>query len=179
MRIEPMRVDGIRLIRWDPVRDVRGSFARTFCRAGLEAAGLRFEVEQVSLSRNDRTRTLRGMHYQRPPHAEAKIVLCTRGRLWDVAVDMRRGGSSYRQWLGVELAADRPAGLYVPAGFAHGFLTLEPDTEILYLIDGRFVPEAATGFRWDDPAIGIEWPETPHVMLPRDREYPLLGRDEE
>lgn len=175
MLIEPSGIDGLSLIRWSPVHDHRGSFARLFCRSELKAAGLEFEVLQANVSHNDAARTLRGMHYQRAPHEEAKIVFCLRGRMWDVAVDMRENAPTYLEWRGFELAADRPTAVHIAAGFAHGFLTLEPDTDVVYLVDGRYVPEASTGFRWDDPAIGIEWPVAPEVILPRDCSFPPLG----
>lgn len=174
MLIEPTGLHGLSLISWSPVEDRRGSFARLFCRTGLKAAGLEFEVEQGSISHNREAATLRGMHFQNAPHGEAKIVFCLSGRMWDVAVDMREDSPSYLQWRGFELAAGRPAAVHLAAGFAHGFLTLEPDTDVLYLIDGRYVPEAATGFRWDDPAVGIEWPAAPEIILERDRGYPRL-----
>ncbi|HYJ31514.1 MAG TPA: dTDP-4-dehydrorhamnose 3,5-epimerase family protein [Allosphingosinicella sp.] len=174
MLIEPTAIDGLSIIRWQKAHDGRGSFARTFCRTELAAAGLAFEVVQANLAHSAAARTLRGMHYQRAPHGEGKIVYCLRGRVWDAAVDMRVESPSYRKWHGIELAAGQPAALHIPAGFAHGYLTLEPDTEILYLVDGQYFPEAATGFRWDDPAIGIEWPAPPAIILPRDCRFPLL-----
>jgi dTDP-4-dehydrorhamnose 3,5-epimerase len=172
MLIEPTPLDGLSILRWQPIDDCRGSFARTFCRSELAAAGLEFEVVQANLSCSDAPHTLRGMRYQRAPHEEGKIVYCLRGRAWDAAVDLRPDSPGYRKWHGFELAAGQPAALHIPAGFAHGYLTLEPDTQILYLVDGQYRPEAATGFRWDDPAIGIEWPAAPQIILPRDREFP-------
>jgi len=174
MLIEPTEIHGLSLIRWSPVHDDRGSFARLFCRSELKAAGLEFEVVQANVSHNVAAGTLRGMHYQRAPHGEAKIVFCLSGRIWDVAVDMREYAPSYLKWRGFELAAGRPTAVHIAAGFAHGFLTLEPDTDVLYLVDGRYVPEASTGFRWDDPTIGIEWPAAPEIILPRDCRFPLL-----
>jgi dTDP-4-dehydrorhamnose 3,5-epimerase len=176
MLIEPTGLPGLSLISWEPAEDCRGSFSRLFCAAGLEAAGLRFDVTEAYVSHNAAAHTLRGMHYQHAPHGQAKILFCLRGRVWDAAVDMRSEAHSYRQWRAFELSADRPAAIHIAAGFAHGYLTLEPDTDILYLVDGRYVPEAATGFRWDDPAIGIDWPTVPEVVLARDRGFPLLDR---
>lgn len=172
--IEPTGIDGLSIIRWEPLHDCRGSFARTFCRSELETAGLRFDVAETYVSHNSAARTLRGMSYQRAPHGQGKIVFCMRGRMWDAAADVRPEACSYREWRGFELSAGEPMALYIAAGLAHGFLTLEPDTEVLYLVDGEYVPEAGDGFRWDDPAIGIEWPETPEIILPRDRQFPLL-----
>lgn len=174
MVIEPTGIDGLSLLRWNPAHDLRGSFARLFCSAEAEAAGLPFEVVQTNLSENHSARTLRGMHYQRAPHAEAKIVFCLTGRMWDVAVDMREDSPTHLKWRGFELAAGQPTAVHIAAGLAHGYLTLEPDTKVLYLIQGRYVPEAATGFRWDDPAIDIRWPVFPDVISPRDCSFPLL-----
>jgi len=176
MLIEPTGIDGLSLIRWEPTQDCRGSFSQLFCAADLEAAGHPFQVTDIFTSNNPAVHTLRGMHYQRAPHGQAKIVFCTRGRLWDAAADLRPDAHSFGQWRAFELSADRPAALHIAAGFGHGFLTLEPDTEVLYFVSGRYVPEAATGFRWDDPAIGIDWPAAPEVILPRDRAFPLLDR---
>ncbi len=175
MLIEPTGIDGLSLIRWHPAMDHRGSFARLFCRSQLKAAGLEFEVVQANASYNEKARTLRGMHYQHAPHGEAKIVFCLRGRMWDVAVDMREDSPGYLQWRGFELSAGQPVAVHLAAGFAHGFVTLEPDTNVFYLVDGHYVPEASTGFRWDDPAAGIEWPVAPEVILERDRRFAPLA----
>lgn len=175
MRLEPTGIDGVVLVHWIFSLDDRGGFARTFCEAEFRSAGLPFRAVQANVSRNTARHTLRGMHLQAPPHAEAKIVSCTRGRAWDVAIDMREGSPTYRRWLGFELAPDLDLALHLPEGVAHGFITLEPDTELHYLMGAEFVPDAATGIRWDDPAIGVEWPAQPAVISERDRNYKLLG----
>ena len=174
MRIEPTAIEGVVILRWELVEDERGSFARTFCTEEMEAAGLPFNVLQANVSRNFARHTLRGLHMQRAPHGEPKIVSCPRGRMWDVAVDMRAGSSTYRRWTAVELFEDGDSALHLPAGVAHGFLTLEPDTEVQYLMGAPYEPSAASGIRWDDPAIGIDWPHRPAVISERDAAYPYL-----
>ena len=158
----------------EPATDERGFFARTFSREGFEEQGLDPAVDQTSISFNLRERTLRGLHYQKGSAAESKLVRCTRGRVFDVAVDVRPESATYLGWVGVELSADNRRALFVPRGHAHGFLTLETETELLYQISAPYQPDAAAGLRWDDPAIGIEWPATPLVIAPRDAGYELL-----
>ena len=174
MRIEQTEIEGVVILRWDLVDDQRGSFARTFDREEMDAAGLSFSVVQANISRNTAKHTLRGLHMQLPPHGEPKIVSCPRGRIWDVAVDMRENLATYRRWFAVELHDDGDSALYLPEGVAHGFLTLEPDSEVHYLMGAPYVPAAAAGFRWDDPALAIEWPAPPAVISERDAAYPLL-----
>lgn len=174
MRFEASRIPGVVLIRLDVKADARGSFARTFCVAEMEAAGLPFTVVQANVSRNIASYTLRGLHYQRAPHGEPKIVSCSRGRIWDVAIDMRAESPSYRAWQAFELSPDSASALHLPTGVAHGFLTLEPESEVHYLMGAAYAPGAATGVRWDDPVIGIEWPAVPVVISDADRGYPLL-----
>lgn len=175
MRFEPSAIAGVVLIRLDPKADARGSFARTFCVAELAAAGLPFTVAQANLSRNIARHTLRGLHYQRAPHGEPKIVSCPRGRIWDVAVDLREASPTYRAWRAFELSPDSDSALHLPTGVAHGFLTLEPDSEVHYLMGAAYVPGAATGLRWDDPAIAIDWPAPPAAISDADRGHALLA----
>jgi dTDP-4-dehydrorhamnose 3,5-epimerase len=151
--------------------DARGFFARTWSREAFEDRGLEADLSQISISYNHRRHTLRGMHFQRTPYEEAKLVRCTMGRIFDVAVDLRPQSPTFRSWSGIELSAADRRGLYVPKGCAHGFLTLEDESEVLYLISASHVPEAASGVRWDDPAFGVEWPTAPAVISPRDAEY--------
>lgn len=174
MRFEPSRIDGVVLIRLDAKTDARGAFARTFCVGDMAAAGLPFTVVQANLSRNVARHTLRGLHYQQEPHGEPKIVSCPRGRIWDVAVDMREHSPTYRAWQSFELSPDSDSALHLPTGVAHGFITLEPDSEVHYLMGAAYVPGAATGVRFDDPAIGIDWPAAPAVLSDADRGYALL-----
>ena len=173
MRLGETSLVGAYVIEPDPLRDVRGWFARTFDRAELEACGLETGIVQCSLSGNAVRGTLRGLHYQTPPHAEAKFVSCIRGGAYDVAVDLRPESSTYRAWFAVELTAENHRLLYVPPGCAHGFQTLLDDTELLYQITHEYVPAAARGVRWDDPAFAIEWPAVERrTMSERDATYP-------
>lgn len=174
MRFEPSRIAGVVLIRLDVKTDSRGAFARTFCTQEMAAAGLSFTVVQANLSRNIAQHTLRGLHYQREPYGEPKIVSCSRGRIWDVAVDMREQSPTYRQWQAFELSSESDSALHLPTGVAHGFVTLEPDSDVQYLMGAAYVPGAATGVRWDDPAIGVAWPVEPAVISDADQGYTLL-----
>lgn len=160
-----------------PSRDERGFFARTWCREEFGARGLDAAIEQCSVSFNPARATLRGLHYQAAPHMETKVVRCTRGALYDVIVDLRRESPSFCQWFGIELTAENRRMLYVPKGLAHGFLTLRADTEAHYYISGRYVPDAARGVRWDDPAFNINWPLPVEVIAERDRRYPAFTAD--
>jgi dTDP-4-dehydrorhamnose 3,5-epimerase len=153
--------------------DDRGHFARTWCRDECAAHGLNPALAQCSSSFNRRRGTLRGMHFQRPPHAEDKLVRCTRGAVFDVALDLRPDSPTFKRWHGVELSADNGAALYVPAGCAHGFQTLADDSEVLYLISTPYAPDHAAGVRFDDPAFGIAWPDAARAIVhARDRAYP-------
>lgn len=156
--------------------DERGSFTRTFCREEYRQQGLDPRVDQRSSSFNLRAGTLRGMHLQVAPHVEAKTVRCVLGALHDVIVDLRVESATYCQWFGVELSQSNRRMLYIPPGFAHGFMTLLDDTEVDYQMSGEYHPESARGYRWDDPAFGIAWPRTPLFMSERDRRHPDLVR---
>jgi len=158
----------------EPFQDDRGLFARTFCTHEFEAHGLATKFVQSNLSVNANCGTLRGMHYQSEPQAEAKLIRCTQGRLFDVIVDLRPNSSTYRQWVGVELTSENRRALYVPEGFAHGFITLTDNTEAHYLVSQFYTPESETGVRWDDPAIGIEWPSSPTAISEKDASWPNL-----
>lgn len=166
---------GLVVIELELVGDERGSFARTFDAAEWAANGMSARVVQCNLSRNARRRTLRGLHYQADPYGEAKLVRCSRGAVYDVAVDLRRDSPTFRGWFGLELSEANDRMLYIPEGFAHGFLTLTDDTEVLYQMSSEYAPDAARGVRWDDPAFGIEWPEEPLVVSERDRAFPDFG----
>jgi dTDP-4-dehydrorhamnose 3,5-epimerase len=167
---------GAHLIDLNRVQDERGFFARTFCAAEFAAQGLVAPASQCSVSFNARRGTLRGLHFQLPPHDEEKLVRCTRGAIFDVIVDMRPGSATQRRWLGMELTAANHRSLYIPKGFAHGFLSLEDDTEVFYMISVPYAPGHARGLRWNDPALGIEWPGEPVVISARDAGYPTLDR---
>jgi dTDP-4-dehydrorhamnose 3,5-epimerase len=174
MRFTPTRIAGVTIVELEPSQDARGSFARTFCAEAFAAAGIPFEVVQVNLSSNRARHTLRGLHYQRAPFGEPKIVACLRGRIFDVVVDVRPNSPTYLQWEGVELSFDGGRMLCLSEGIAHGFLTLEPDSEVQYLMGAAYRPEAAAGLRWNDPALAIEWPAEPAAISERDRNHPLL-----
>lgn len=163
---------GVFRIAIEPRPDERGFFARTFCEREFAAHGLATRFPQDNLSRNRAPRTLRGMHFQVAPHEEVKVVRCATGAVYDVAVDLRRGSPSFGAWVGVELSAERGDALYIPGGCAHGFLTLEPDTDVVYQMGAFHEPGAGRGFRWNDPAFAIEWPMRPEVLSDRDATYP-------
>jgi dTDP-4-dehydrorhamnose 3,5-epimerase len=177
MRFVPTALPGAWVIEQERHADDRGFFARTWCAEELAGRGLEARIAQCSISFNGRRWTLRGLHYQKSPFAEVKIVRCTRGALYDVAVDLRPDSASFRQWIGVELTADGGRALYVPRGFAHGFLTLADATEVSYQISAPFKPEQAGGVRYDDPFLGIRWPGPVEVIAPRDRDYPDVNAD--
>lgn len=172
MRFVETRLPGAFVLETEPIRDERGFFARTFCQREFEARGLDPRIAQCNLSYNRRRGTLRGMHYQAAPHAEAKVVACVRGAIWDVVVDLRPDSPTFRAWFGLELAAGSGRALYVPEGFAHGFQTLTDDAEVFYQMSEFYHPESARGVRWNDPAFGIEWPLAEPEMSPRDRQWP-------
>jgi dTDP-4-dehydrorhamnose 3,5-epimerase len=170
---------GAFIVDVQPHEDERGFFARTWCVREFEDHGLNPRLVQCSFSSNTRKGTLRGLHYQAAPFAEAKLVRCTKGAIYDVIVDLRPGSPTRGRHVGVELTAANHRALYVPEGFAHGLLTLADDTEVLYQISEFYHPDASTGVRWNDPAFGIDWPARPAVISARDAAYPdfSLGGD--
>lgn len=172
MLVTETPLQGVFRIDIDPKRDGRGFFARTWDAAIANRHGLAERFDYHCVSVNDALHTLRGMHWQREPHGETKLVRCTRGTIVDVIVDMRPDSPTFKRWTALELSAENRRAFYVPHGCAHGFLTMTPDTEVLYGIAGAYVPDAATGIRWNDPAIGIEWPATPAAISERDASYP-------
>jgi len=172
---ETTSIPGACLVRPERFQDERGFFARTWSREELEARGLAGGLDHVSVSWNRLRGTLRGMHVQAAPYEEAKLVTCLRGAVHDVIVDLRPGSPTLRRWCAARLDPAGMAALYVPAGVAHGFLTLEDDSLVQYAISGRWSPAHARGIRYDDPAIAIDWPSPPVVVNERDRSWPLLG----
>jgi dTDP-4-dehydrorhamnose 3,5-epimerase len=161
------------VIEVEPKHDDRGFLARTFCEREFADHGLSMRIVQSSTISTPRRNTLRGLHYQEQPHAEAKLVRCTRGRIFLAMVDLRPGSPSSDGWLGVELDARSERTAYVPEGFAQGYQTLEDDTEVLYAMSREYAPDAARGVRWDDPALGIEWPAADErIISDRDRAWP-------
>jgi dTDP-4-dehydrorhamnose 3,5-epimerase len=165
---------GAFLIDLAPITDDRGFFARTYCAEEFAAKGVGVELRQCSVSYNTRKGTLRGLHYQRAPHEEHKLVRCTAGAIFDVIVDIRPQSAHFRRWFGTALTAQNRRSLFIPPGFAHGFITLSDDAEVYYMISVTHAPEFAQGFRWSDPAFAIQWPMVPTVISPRDAAYPLL-----
>jgi dTDP-4-dehydrorhamnose 3,5-epimerase len=167
-------IPGAWLIEPQPISDERGWFARTFDARHFAAHGLDPTVVQCSVSFNAKRDTLRGMHYQADPHAEPKLVRCVRGVIFDVAIDLRRDSAAYCGWHGIELTAENRLAFYLPPGVAHGFQTLADDTEVLYHIGRDYVPDAARGVRWDDPAFRVEWPRPsgPRTISERDLSFP-------
>jgi dTDP-4-dehydrorhamnose 3,5-epimerase len=172
------RLAGAHLVDLQLLEDDRGFFARTFCQREFSLHGLDVNVAQCNLSCSASRGTLRGMHYQAPPFAEAKLVRCLRGAIYDVIVDLRPDSATFLQWIGVELAAETGRALFVPRGFAHGFQTLGDDTHVCYQMSEFYAPEAARGIRWNDPLLGISWPEEVSCMSAKDRTYPELQPSE-
>jgi dTDP-4-dehydrorhamnose 3,5-epimerase len=172
MIFETLALPGAFIVRPEPIADERGFFARTFCREEFVAQGLNPNLAQCSVSFNKRRGTLRGMHYQKAPHEEDKLVRCTMGAIYDVLVDIRPGSPTFRRWSGVELSAENRTAVYIPKGFAHGFFTLSDDTEVFYQMSEPFQPECAAGVRWNDPAFGVSWPADVRVISDRDQAYP-------
>lgn len=171
MKFVPTRLPGAFIIEPEPIEDERGFFARTFCRDEFAAHGMNPSLVQCSISFNTKKGTLRGMHYQKQPHQEAKLVRCTRGAIYDVIVDVRADSPMYKRWFGVELIAHGHKALYVPEGFAHGFLTMEDESEVLYQMSEAFHPECAAGVRWNDASVGIKWPVSPQIISDKDLSY--------
>jgi len=175
MKFTETRLKGAYIIEIEPIEDERGFFARSWCKQEFESHSLNPEIVQSSISFNKRRGTLRGMHYQAGPHEEAKTVRCTMGAIFDVIIDLRADSSTFKQWVAAELTAENRRMLYVPEGFAHGFLTLTDDTEVLYQMSTFYEPASARGIRWDDPAIRIIWPLAVSVISARDQQYEPFG----
>jgi len=173
--LKPVPLAGAFVIQCEELTDERGFFARTFSAAQFVEAGLDPSVSECSISYNRRRGTLRGMHYQAEPHAESKLVRCTRGAIFDVIIDLRKTSATFRQWFGFELSESNRESLFIPRGFAHGFQTLTDDAEVYYQISGAYVRSAGRGVRWDDPAFDIGWPAAERTISGRDRGYPDFG----
>lgn len=178
MKLAALELPGAFLIELELHRDERGFFARTWCSDEFAAAGLPAQIVQTNLSQTLLRGALRGMHYQRPPSREGKVVRCLKGGIFDVIVDIRPDSPTFLRHLGVELTPLNRKALYIPPGFAHGFQTLEPETEVWYQMTDRYQPGLSGGLRWDDPALGIHWPLKPTTMNERDAAYPNLDRTE-
>jgi dTDP-4-dehydrorhamnose 3,5-epimerase len=163
---------GAKLVELDKRGDDRGSFARLWCHREFEANGIPMSVAQINNSISRKRGTMRGLHYQAAPHGEAKLMRCVRGSIFDVIVDLRPASPTYTQWFGLELTAANRAMLYVPEHFAHGYLALEDDSEVIYLVSEFYSPEHERGVRHDDPAFGIEWPIEVEIVSDKDRSWP-------
>jgi dTDP-4-dehydrorhamnose 3,5-epimerase len=174
LKFAPTPLAGAYVVELERLPDDRGFFARAFCQDEFRKHGLKPAIAQCNVSWNRKRGTLRGLHFQAPPHEEAKVVRCTRGAIWDVIVDMRVGSATRWRWHALELNADNRLALYVPEGFAHGFQVLADDTEVLYQMSEFYHPELARGLRWDDPKLAIRWPLPDPVISERDRAYALL-----
>jgi dTDP-4-dehydrorhamnose 3,5-epimerase len=167
------KLKGAYVIQIEGIEDERGHFARMFCRQEFEKHGLNPAVAQCNVSYNHKKGTLRGMHYQVAPFREAKLVTCLAGAIYDVIIDLRGDSETYGQWFAAELSGrGYRKMLYIPEGFAHGFMTLEANSEVFYQISEFYVPQSARGIRWDDPAFAVQWPEAPRVLSQRDTTYP-------
>ena len=163
---------GAYLIQPEAISDNRGFFARSFCEKEFAVHGLSTKSVQCNISYNNKRGTLRGMHFQHKPNAEAKLVRCTSGAIYDVIIDLRENSPTFSRWVGYELTSSNHNAMYIPEGFAHGFQTLVDDSEVFYQMFNFFVPESAGGVRWDDPAFKIEWPIKNFVMSDKDCSYP-------
>ena len=172
MKFTPTALEGLVVVEIERREDPRGFFARSWCAEEFERAGIDPRVAQCNVSFNEKRGTLRGMHWQADPHGEAKLVRCTAGAIYDVAVDIRPDSPTFRRWLGFELSASNHRALFIPIGFAHGFQTLEAGSEVFYQMSVPYAAGAARGARYDDPAFGIEWPLPAPIVSERDAAYP-------
>ena len=174
MKFTRGELEGVWIVELEKHSDERGYFARTWCVDEFEKHGLNPRIVQCNTSFNSKRGTLRGMHFQDAPHGEAKLIRCTRGAIYDVALDLRRNSATFKRWTAVELNATGNRMLYIPEGFAHGFQSLEDESEISYQMSEYFHPESSRGVRWDDPEAAIRWPIANPIMSQRDRDLPLL-----
>ena len=165
------KLAGSFLVELEQIEDERGFFARSWCAEEFKKRGLNPNLVQCNISHNKLAGTFRGMHYQAEPHPEAKLVRCTRGKIFDVIVDIRPSSTTFKQWVGVELSAENRRALYIPEGMAHGFLTLIENTEVMYQMSEYYHPECSRGIRWNDPAFEIRWPEDIKIISDRDKRY--------
>ncbi len=176
MRFSQTPIAGLTVLDLDKRHDARGYFARSFDTQEFARQGLPEQFDQHGIAFNREAGTIRGLHYQLPPHAEAKLVRCTRGEVFDVAVDLRSDSATFAEWFGLHLSAEIGNALFIPPGFAHGYQSLVRESEVFYLMLGRYVEDAAGGVRYDDPSIGVKWPLEPTVISERDLQLPKLVR---
>ena len=171
------KIEGAYLLDVKQIQDERGFFGRSFCQTEFEAHGLNTSMMQVNVSSNGKKGTLRGLHMQIKPAEEAKLVRCTKGAIFDVLVDLRPESKTFMQWFGTELTADSFSMLYVPEGCAHGYLTLEDNTDVMYQVTAFYTPTAERGFLWNDPSFAIEWPIEPVIVSSKDQAQPLFNKE--
>ena len=174
MKATETNLQGVYILEPQVFGDARGWFMESWSQRKMEEAGIRAEFLQDNQSFSAQKGTLRGLHYQLNPMCQAKLLRCTRGKIFDVAVDIRKGSPTYAQWTGVELSAENKKQLFIPRGFAHGFITLTDDVEVQYKADNYYAPDCDGNIRWDDPEIGIEWPIAPVILSEKDKNAPLL-----
>lgn len=179
MKFTETKIPGAYIIDLEPFEDGRGYFARAFCQEEFAAHGIDFNPVQANLSGSAKQGTLRGLHYQVPPHQEDKLVRVVRGAVFDVAVDLRENSPAYGQWLGVELSQENKRSFIIPKGCAHGQISLTDDVEFLYLVSEKFHPESDRGIRYDDPFFSIQWPMEPLIISDKDRNWPIKNSDKD
>ncbi len=172
MKFIPTKLAGAYIVEPELIRDDRGFFARSWCYQEFIKQGLNPHLVQCNISFNSHRGIIRGMHYQIAPYEEVKLVRCTRGSIYDVIIDLRPNSATFKQWTAIELTANNHLALYIPAGFAHGFQTLEMETEVFYQMSEFYHPESARGVRWNDPAFAVDWRLEPVMMSDRDQSYP-------
>ena len=176
MKFQETKIKGLYIIEPELKVDERGYFARIFCKREFARIGLNFEIVQINRSSNLKKGTLRGMHFQKPPKAEDKIVQCLKGAIYDVAIDLRQGSKTFGQWIAVELTEENRKMFFVPKGFAHGFQSLGDNSEILYFMSEFYSPEHESGVRWDDPFFNIAWPIKNPILSENDKNWPLVEK---
>tara|TARA_B110000003_G_C16614884_1_gene520928 strand:- start:410 stop:940 length:531 start_codon:yes stop_codon:yes gene_type:complete len=172
MKFNSTDIDGLYYVDIDRLEDERGFFGRAFCSQEFEKINLDSEVCQANISYNHSAGTLRGMHYQKSPYQESKFIRCIKGSIYDVVIDLRKNSPTYCHWFGIELNDKNRTALFVPKDFAHGFVTLADDTEVIYLVSQSYVPNAEKGIRWDDPFFAIDWPISPSLVSSKDAQWP-------
>ena len=172
MKFNSTDIDGLYYVDIEKLKDERGFFGRAFCLKEFEEIGLDSEICQANISFNHRAGTLRGMHYQKPPYQESKFIRCIRGSIYDVVIDLRKNSPTYCHSFGIELNDENRTALFVPKDFAHGFVTLKDDTEVIYMVSQSYVPNAEEGIRWDDPFFAIDWPINPSLVSSKDAQWP-------
>ncbi len=176
MQVISTSLEGLKLIQPDKFDDSRGYYLKSYEKKAFLEQGIDFNVVQISHSFNQTKGTIRGMHFQAEPFSQGKLVFCEKGKAFDVAIDLRKGSVSYGQWYGVELSEENKQILYIPKGFAHGFQTLEDNTEIIYFVSEEYSKEHESGVKWNDPVFNVKWPLEPTVIADKDNNWPSFGK---